>query len=68
MAEKMLTVEEIAERLSVSKGFIYHAVTHTTIPHIRLGSSIRFDSQQIDEWIKENSVSVASMREMGEEL
>jgi excisionase family DNA binding protein len=68
MAAKMLTVDEVAERLNVSRGFIYHAVTHTTIPHIRFGGSIRFDPQQIENWINENSVSVVSERKMGEEL
>ncbi|MBW6486027.1 MAG: helix-turn-helix domain-containing protein [Syntrophobacterales bacterium] len=54
---KMLTVGQVAERLNVSRSYIYRAVEFADIPHTRiLRGGIRFDPQKIEEWLQKNSV------------
>jgi excisionase family DNA binding protein len=37
--------------LGVSKSFIYKAVERNEIPHLRLGSLIRFDLNEVRAWL-----------------
>lgn len=56
--EKLLTVKEVSEMLSLSKYAIYDMVVKNSIPHIRIGStnrSVRFDKQKIEIWLKKKS-------------
>ncbi len=47
MDEKLLTVKEAAAFLQVSEDRLYRWVAWQTIPHIRLGRSIRFDPEAL---------------------
>ena len=53
--EKLLTVSEVAEMLSVPVSWVYE---HTRgrglqrIPHVKLGKYVRFDALEIRNWIE----------------
>ena len=53
---EILTVEEAASLLKMSKKAIYHRVDRKTIPHVRLGGSLRFLRSDLDAWLKEHTV------------
>jgi excisionase family DNA binding protein len=47
-----LRVSEVAKMLATSKMTIYRLVEHGTIPHFRIGCSIRFDPKAIADWLR----------------
>jgi excisionase family DNA binding protein len=48
---KLLTAEEVAERLDVGVKWVWAQARAGTIPHVRLGRYKRFRSEAIDAWI-----------------
>jgi excisionase family DNA binding protein len=52
-----LTAEEIATMLSVSKIMIYKLARKNRIPHIRIGSLVRFCGKRVAEWIRSKEVN-----------
>ena len=52
---RFLTIDEVAERLRVSKSFLYKRTMSRDIPHYRIGKRCLFDAGEIDKWILENS-------------
>ena len=53
MAEKFLTVDEVAEYLSLSKGTIYQWAAEKRIPHYKMGRAVRFKKAEIESWLLE---------------
>lgn len=56
---KLLTVEEIAELFQTSTSTIYRWVHKREIPFVKLGGKLRFSPDEIQEYIKQNSVSIS---------
>lgn len=58
MAEtsKYLTVNQIAEKLSLHPFTVYQWTSQKKIPHIKLGSKVRFVEKDIEAWMKEKTV------------
>jgi excisionase family DNA binding protein len=54
--QPLWTVSRLAEALDVSTDFIYQAVQRDEIPHIRLGTNIRFHYKDILVWVAKNRV------------
>lgn len=48
---KMLTVREVALRLSVSQGAIYKAISSNALQHYRIGTAIRISEDQLQQWL-----------------
>jgi excisionase family DNA binding protein len=48
MAEKFLTVEQVAGYLSLSKATVYQWASEKRIPHYRMGRAIRFKQAEIE--------------------
>ena len=48
---RILTVADVAQRLGVSRNSVYGMVRRNEIPHVRVGSQIRFGSQVVNDWI-----------------
>jgi len=47
----LLTAEQVCDKLQVKKSYLYH-LTHTNkIPFIKLGNHLRFDTEDIDNWL-----------------
>lgn len=51
----LLTVDEVAERLRLSRNKVYELLRAHEIPHIRLGRKFRIPAQAFDRWILEAS-------------
>lgn len=49
----LLTAEEVACLLRVTKGWVYAAARAGRIPHVRLGRYIRYRAEAIERWITE---------------
>lgn len=47
----LLTAEELAQLLRVSKGYIYKLAKTTDIPHYRIGRQILFSRKEIKDWL-----------------
>jgi excisionase family DNA binding protein len=48
---KFLTIEDLAEMLQVTRTTIYN-LKNKGLPFIKLGRNIRFDQDEVIEWIK----------------
>ena len=56
MKKRLLKIDEAAEYLSTTKGRLYQLVHKSKIPHVKIGRSLRFDIEELEKFIKENSV------------
>jgi len=54
---KFLTIEEVAEMLQVTRTTIYN-LKKKGLPFIKLGKNIRFEQDEVVEWIKGNRQQV----------
>ena len=55
MSSKLMTAKELAEYMQLNPLTVYRKVKGGEIPCIRLGRSIRFKKEQIDEWLEEET-------------
>ena len=46
-----LTAKDVAFALNVSPRHIYKLVSENKIPHVRIGSAVRFDATDIANWV-----------------
>jgi excisionase family DNA binding protein len=53
--EPLLTVEQAAERLNISRD-TFDAHVAPNIPRVRIGRVYRFDPRDLDDWIEANKV------------
>lgn len=56
----MLTIAEAAARLRVSKSMVYILAECREIPHFRVGKRILFDESQLEEYLSQHVVEIAS--------
>lgn len=47
----LLTVDDVAQRLGVTKDWVWAQARAGRIPHVRLGRYRRFREEAIDEWL-----------------
>lgn len=52
--EKLLTADEVANMLNVSKSLIYRYTHLKKIPCLRLGKYLRFNSADISSWLDQH--------------
>lgn len=57
---ELMTVDELAAHLKLSKPTIYRLTSQKLIPHIKIGQRVLFDIEQINVWLREQSRGVAS--------
>ena len=58
MPDDVLTLNEVADYLKVTKRTIYRMVADHKIPAFKVGGSWRFRLVEIDEWIKSRTQEV----------
>lgn len=51
---KYLTIEDVSEMLQVTRTTIYN-LKKRGLPFIKLGKTIRFDQEEVVNWIKANN-------------
>ena len=50
--EQLLTIEELSDKLKVSRSTVYRWVHYDFIPYIKLGGAIRFDEKSVWKWLR----------------
>lgn len=55
MSRDVMTAGEVARYLSVSRSKIYEMVKDGEVPHLRLGTRIRFPRSAVDRWLAERT-------------
>ncbi len=53
----LLTIKEISKILKISESTLYRWVHKRAIPFVKLGGKLLFSQDDIQEYIKKNSVS-----------
>jgi excisionase family DNA binding protein len=51
MTDRLLTAHEIAERLGVPESWVRESARSGAIPCVRLGRYVRFDRDDVEEWL-----------------
>jgi excisionase family DNA binding protein len=51
--EELLTIEELSDKLKISKSTVYRWVHYDFIPHIKLGGAVRFKEKSVDKWLRD---------------
>jgi excisionase family DNA binding protein len=53
VADRLLRAEDVAELIGMRTDFVYALTPRGEIPHVRFGRTVRFRSEAIDEWLRE---------------
>lgn len=51
MNGSLLTADDVAGVLGVSRDWVYSEVRAGRIPHVKLGRYVRFRAESIDQWL-----------------
>lgn len=54
---ELLTADEVAAALKVTKKTIYQLKYERKIPYIQVGGILRFRKEDIDKWLNDHAVS-----------
>lgn len=54
-AFQLITVQQLAKSLNVSKVWLYSASLKGLIPSYKIGGHLRFDLDEVKKWLKEKS-------------
>ncbi len=52
----MLDIHQLSEELKISESGIYQWVSQRKIPFVKIGRLVRFDSEEIQKWLKGKKV------------
>ena len=56
MDNGFLTINDVADKLSVSPSWIYKKCKAGIMPHVRIGGMLRFVEKDLDAWIAAHKV------------
>jgi excisionase family DNA binding protein len=59
---KLLTIKELSEFLTIKVSTLYTWVHNGTIPYIKLNGLLRFDMDEIKEWIKRSKSTLRNRK------
>ena len=51
---KFLTIDDVSEMLQVTRSTVYN-LKKKGLPFIKLGKNIRFDQDEVINWVKQNN-------------
>lgn len=54
MEFELFTVQEVSQKLKLSKSYLYELVSKQRIPYHKFGSAVRFSGKDV-EWILKNT-------------
>jgi len=57
LTDEILTVEQVAAELQVTKWTVYNLVsrpTNAALPHVRVGKQLRFRKSSVERWLAEH--------------
>lgn len=52
----LLSVSEAAEKLGLKSSTVYKKTSSKEIPFVKLGASVRFKEEELEEWINRQCV------------
>jgi excisionase family DNA binding protein len=52
--DRLLTVADLADFLSVKPSWVYEAVRSKGLPNFKLGNHLRFSRTAVERWVAEN--------------
>lgn len=65
MENKILTIENVAEMLGVSKSYVYKLTSKRILPHYKpMGKVVYFKREEIEDWIFRNRMTTDEELEM----
>lgn len=65
MEKKILTIENVAEMLGVSKSYVYKLTSKRILPHYKpMGKVVYFKREEIEDWIFRNRMTTGEELEM----
>jgi len=50
---RLLTAQEVAERLGMTEGWVWAQARKGAIPHVQLGRYRRFREEAIEDWLRQ---------------
>ena len=56
MDERLLTIEDLAGYLNISRRTVYRLLNEGTLPGFRVGSHMRFKRDEIELWLENRRV------------
>lgn len=59
--ERLLTLNDVCQRYSVSRHTVYQWTASNYIPHLKIGGQLRFRLSDLLEWEKSNLVGAQNM-------
>ncbi|MCB1090844.1 MAG: excisionase family DNA-binding protein [Verrucomicrobiae bacterium] len=63
-----MTVREVAKYLQISQRKLEYLMAEGKIPFVRIGRSVRFDADVLQEWLKQLEVPVRNLAETSDRL
>jgi len=51
----LISVNEAAQMLNLSKSYLYRETRNRTMPHVRIGSRILFRIEDLNSWIEQQN-------------
>ena len=67
MADRWLSVEDIAEHLGVKRETIYKWVSQRNMPAHKVGRLLKFQVKEVDEWVREGKAAPNSNEQNSED-
>lgn len=65
MAERWLSVAEIAEYLGIKRDTVYKWIDRKTMPAHKVGRLWKFRREEVDSWVREGSAADDTAKEKG---
>jgi excisionase family DNA binding protein len=68
--DQILTINDVVEHFKICESKVRSLVKHNQIPHTRIGNSIRFRKNKLDEWFdsKANEEQVIKHKELIQQI
>ncbi len=57
MANRWLSVDDIAEHLGIKKDTVYKWVRKKNLPVHKMGKLLKFQIEEVDQWVKEGKAA-----------
>lgn len=57
--KKFISIDELADKLGISKGTIYQWTAMKVVPFYKIGRLVRFNEEEIEKWLSERKQQVS---------
>jgi excisionase family DNA binding protein len=64
-SDPLLTADEVADLLRVTRGWVYSETRARRIPHVRLGRYVRYRRSAVEAWVAELEAASTSQSAVG---